>query len=125
MKSKNLGIILCVLGGTAGIWVFTRLTSLAGKLHSWEPPFTEYETTTIVGGIIAIIFIIVGLINLTKKKDQHVNYVEQDAKIEKVVKNIETEKTEEDERKKEAEKKRKEESLNEYYKKKDNDFLKY
>ncbi len=66
--SKNFGIIFCVLGGTAMIWVIARLTNLAGKYQSWEPPFSEYETITIVGGIIAILLIIIGLISLTRKK---------------------------------------------------------
>lgn len=49
MDTKKSGIILTVIGGAIAIWVFTRITSVYGKLHSWEPPFTEYETTTIVG----------------------------------------------------------------------------
>jgi hypothetical protein len=66
-QRKNLGIILLVLGGAAGIWVVTRLTSMAGKIHSWEPPFTSYEVTTIIGAVIAIFLIILGIINVTKK----------------------------------------------------------
>ena len=67
MDMKKLGIVLTVIGGAIGIWVFTRLTSLVGKLHTWQPPFTEYEITTLVGGAIALVLIIVGLINWTKK----------------------------------------------------------
>ena len=69
MEKKNKGIIFLVLGGTAGIWVITRLTSLAGKFHSWEPPFTSYETTTIIGAVIAILLIIIGLVWVTQKKE--------------------------------------------------------
>jgi len=65
-QAKTMGIILTVIGGAIGLWVFTRVTSMAGKFHSWQPPFTEYETTTLVGGGIALILIIIGLINLTK-----------------------------------------------------------
>ena len=67
MDTKKLGIFLTVVGGAIGIWVFTRLTSLVGKLHTWQPPFTEYEITTLVCGAIALVLIIVGLINWTKK----------------------------------------------------------
>ena len=67
MNSKELGIVLTVIGGAIGIWVFTRLTSFAGKMHSWSPPFTGYETTTLIGGAIALVLIIVGLNNWTKK----------------------------------------------------------
>lgn len=67
MDMKKLGIVLTVIGGAIGIWVFTRLTSLVGKMHTWQPPFTEYEITTLVGGAIALVLIIVGLINWTKK----------------------------------------------------------
>lgn len=67
-QTKTMGIILTVIGGSIGIWVFTRFTSLAGKLHTWGPPFTEYEVTTLASGTIALVLIIVGLINLTKKQ---------------------------------------------------------
>jgi len=67
MDMKKLGIVLTVIGGAIGILVFTRLTSLVGKMHTWQPPFTEYEITTLVGGAIALVLIIVGLINWTKK----------------------------------------------------------
>ena len=73
LTEKIIGIILCVLGVAVGIWVITRVTGLAGQLHSWSPPFTEYEIATLVGGGIAAIFVIVGLILLvigfTKKSD--------------------------------------------------------
>lgn len=63
---KTIGIIMTVIGGAIGLWVFTRFTSMAGKFHTWQPPFTEYEITTLIGGGIALILIIIGLINLTK-----------------------------------------------------------
>ncbi len=59
------GVILCVIGGAIGVWVITRFTTFAGKLHSWSPPFTEYEIITLVGLGVAAMFIIVGLILLT------------------------------------------------------------
>jgi len=67
MESRTLGIILTVIGAAIGVWTFTRVTSLAGQLHTWAPPFTSYEVTTLVGGAIAVALLIVGLIKLTKK----------------------------------------------------------
>lgn len=149
MQLKNLGIILCVLGGAVGAWVFTRLTSVVGKLHSWEPPFTEYETTTIIGACIAVLLIIIGLISLTKKKEPQSDYVEKDEHLKKIKEKTEDEKvekremTEKTKEKTEAEKKleaekaaeiekkkiataKREAALREEYKKKeDDDFLKY
>lgn len=140
MVSKIYGIILCVLGGAAGMWVFARLTSLAGKIHSWEPPFTDYETITIVGAVIAILFLIIGLLSLTTKEKLKENNLGQYTKIENVVKKVKLEnseedkkeeeakekkKEEEDEKKKEAEEENKDDVLKEYYKKKEDDFFKY
>jgi hypothetical protein len=68
-QAKTMGIIFLVIGGAIGIWAFTRITSFAGQLHSWTPPFTEYEMMTLGGGAIALVLIILGLINLTKKHD--------------------------------------------------------
>jgi len=128
------GIILTVIGGAIGVWVFTRLTSLAGKFHSWEPPFTEYETTTIIGGGIAVLFIIVGLIYLTKKREQQSDYMEKDTYIENVEEKAEGEKAEEKtekekaeeiRKKKEAIAKREAELDKERREKADKDFLKY
>jgi len=65
-QPKTLGIVLTIIGGAVGIWVFARFTSFAGKFHTWEPPFTEYEITTWIGATIALGLIILGLINLTK-----------------------------------------------------------
>lgn len=67
--SKNIGIALIVIGGAIGFWVFTRMTSLQGKLVSWSPPFTEYETYTIVGAVTAVLFLIVGIRKASEKKD--------------------------------------------------------
>jgi hypothetical protein len=64
---KTPGIILIVIGGAIGLWVFTRLTSLMGKLYSWSPPFSGYETTTMVAAGVALILIIVGIVKISKK----------------------------------------------------------
>ena len=66
-QQKNMGIVLTVLGGAVGIWVFTRFTSVMGQMHSWSPPFSEYENVTLLSAGAAIVLIILGLINLTKK----------------------------------------------------------
>ena len=63
---KTVGIILIIAGGAIGIWVFTRFTSLAGQLYTWEPPFSQYEVTTFCGAVVALILIIFGVICLTK-----------------------------------------------------------
>jgi Protein of unknown function (DUF3185) len=70
MESKTPGIILTVLGGAAGLWTFTRVTSFTGQMHSWLPPFTSYEVTTLIGGAVAVVMLIVSLINLTKKAER-------------------------------------------------------
>ncbi|HIE26868.1 TPA: SHOCT domain-containing protein [Candidatus Poribacteria bacterium] len=71
----TIGIIVCVIGGVLGVWVITRFTSFAGQLHSWSPPFSEYEVVTLVGLGAAAIFVIVGLILLmlgfTRKSESH------------------------------------------------------
>ena len=67
-QSKTLSIILTIIGGAIGLWVFTRFTSFAGQMHTWSPPFSAYEVTTLIGAAIALILIIIGVINLTKKR---------------------------------------------------------
>ena len=64
LSGRIAGVIFCVLGVVSVIWVISRFTSLAGKLHTWEPPFTEYEIITLVGVGITALFLIVGLILL-------------------------------------------------------------
>jgi hypothetical protein len=64
---KPLGIIFTVIGGVVLIWVITRFTSFAGQLHSWSPPFAEYEIITLVGAGISVFLIIFGLICISKK----------------------------------------------------------
>lgn len=61
------GISCLVLGGGIGVWVFARFTSLAGKLCSWQPPFSKYEYITFLGGAISLLLISIGARNLTKK----------------------------------------------------------
>jgi uncharacterized membrane protein len=66
-NSKNTGIALVVIGGAIGLWVFIRMTSLAGKLATWSPPFSQYETYTIVGAVVAVLFLIVGIRKVSEK----------------------------------------------------------
>ena len=69
-NSKNVGIALIVIGGAIGFWVYTRMTSLAGKLVSWSPPFTdtEFETSTFVGAGIGVLCLIIGIRKVCEKK---------------------------------------------------------
>ena len=67
-RNRTLGVILTVLGGAIVLWVFARLTTLAGKLQSWQPPFSEYEIVTLLGAFIAIVLLIVGIVHLMKEK---------------------------------------------------------
>lgn len=69
IQQKNLGVVLCVLGGLGLLWLFTRLTSVMGKLCSWTPPFSDYEQTTIIGAVTTFFFIIIGIFLLVQKKD--------------------------------------------------------
>jgi len=68
MDKKTLGIILTVLGAAGAIWAYTRVTSLYGQMHSWSPPFTTYETLTIVEGVISVALIIAGIVFLATKR---------------------------------------------------------
>lgn len=65
--SKTLGIVLTVLGAAVGVWAFTRVTSVMGQLHTWQPPFSTYETITVIGAAISIVLIILGIIALVRK----------------------------------------------------------
>ena len=69
-QNRIIGVILCVLGVAAGIWVIVRFTSLVGKLHTWSPPFDEYEIITFVGLGISVVLLILGIIMLILKAQQ-------------------------------------------------------
>lgn len=63
MSTKRIfGIIFSVLSFALIIWALIRITSFAGQLHSWSPPFAKYEIITIVVGGIGLILLIIGLI---------------------------------------------------------------
>ena len=57
-------IVTTTIGLALSVWTYTRMTSLAGQFHSWSPPFTEYETTTLAGGGIGALFLVWGLSRL-------------------------------------------------------------
>ncbi len=57
-----------IAGGTLGLWVFLGLTSFAGRSHTWSPPFSEYEITTLIASGIAILLVVAGIIALEKKQ---------------------------------------------------------
>jgi len=68
MSAKKIfGIIFSVLSLGLIIWTVTRMTSIAGQLHSWSPPFEKYETVTIIVGVVGLILLIIGLIFLFSK----------------------------------------------------------
>lgn len=75
MSSKKItGIVLIVISVALIIWAITRITSFAGQLHSWSPPFSDYEVVTLVVGVIALILLIVGiLLILWKNKNVSTN----------------------------------------------------
>ncbi len=51
MKASRItGVICTVLGGALGLWVITRLSSVAGRSYSWSPPFADYEAATLAVG---------------------------------------------------------------------------
>lgn len=59
-----------VAAGVIGVWVFVRMTSLAGKMHTWSPPFSEYETWTLIAAGVAVLFLLIGIRQLTAKQDR-------------------------------------------------------
>ena len=67
MDRKTLGIVETVVGAALAIWTYTRFTNLMGQMHSWSPPFDSYEVTTLVVGGLGALFVIAGLVNLTRK----------------------------------------------------------
>lgn len=75
MSAKKIfGIIFSVLSLGLIIWTVTRITSFAGQLHSWSPPFEKYEIATIVVGVIGLILLILGLIFLFSKDKNEQSY---------------------------------------------------
>jgi hypothetical protein len=69
MNSKSTAIILIMLGAAVAVWAFTRVTSPAGQLYTWEPPFAKYELTTLLGFGVAVVLLTAGLIKLGKSLD--------------------------------------------------------
>jgi len=66
-NNKSSGIGFSVIGGAGLLWVFARMTSLVGKLHTWSPPFDSYETTTIVVGLVALLCLTIGIRKMSRK----------------------------------------------------------
>lgn len=60
-SKQRSGIVLVVIGVAVGLWAYTRVTSIYGQMHSWSPPFSEYETWTLVIGGLGAIFLVGGL----------------------------------------------------------------
>ena len=67
--TNRIGVILLMLASGLGVWVFDRVTSVVGRLHSWSPPLNEYEVTTICMGLAAAVCLLVGLRYSKDKKE--------------------------------------------------------
>ncbi len=64
---KSLSVGLVLVGGGGLFWVFIRMTNLVGRLHTWSPPFDNYELTTLLGGVVALLSLAVGIRKLMGK----------------------------------------------------------
>ena len=58
---QQFGVLSIVLAVLLGVWAVNRVTSIIGQLHSWAPPFDKFEVYTIVGGLLALLFLLTGL----------------------------------------------------------------
>jgi len=67
---QQVGVVLLVAAAIAGFWSFNRYSGLVGQLHSWAPPFSQYEVYTIVGGLVAVLCLVSGLRMLNAKKPE-------------------------------------------------------
>lgn len=67
-NKKVVGIVLTVVGFAIGFWTFSRVTSLVGQMHTFSPPFDQYEIITFFSGGIAILLVIIGLISLVSSQ---------------------------------------------------------
>lgn len=71
MNSKQqVGVVLLVAAGVAGFWSYNRYSSLVGQMHSWSPPFNQFEVYTIVGGLLGVLFLVAGLRMVNAKKSE-------------------------------------------------------
>jgi len=78
MSTKKIfGIIFSVLSLGLIIWTVTRITSFAGQLYSWSPPFEKYEIVTIIVGVVGLILLILGLIFIFSKEKNEPSYSSQ------------------------------------------------
>ena len=59
-----IGIVLTVSGGALGLYAYSRYTSIIGQFHTFTPPFTAYETITLVTAGIGMVLTISGLTTL-------------------------------------------------------------
>lgn len=67
LPPRPRGIALSVFGIAIGIWAYTRVTSVIGQLHTWAPPFSEYETITLAGAGVSLIAIVWGFTSLSSR----------------------------------------------------------
>lgn len=67
---QQIGVVLLVAAVAAGVWSYNRYSSLVGQLHSWSPPFDQFEVYTIVGALVAALCLVAGLRMVSDKKPQ-------------------------------------------------------
>lgn len=67
---QQTGVVLLVAAVAAGVWSYGRYSSLVGQLHSWSPPFDQFEVYTIVGGLVAMLCLVSGLRMVGGKKPE-------------------------------------------------------
>ena len=60
-----IGVVITVIGGGLGMWAYSRYSSIVGQLHTFTPPFTQYEIITMVVGGVGLGLIVIGLILLS------------------------------------------------------------
>ena len=65
---QQAGVVLLVAAVAAGVWSYNRYSSLVGQLHSWSPPLDQFEVYTIIGGLVALLFLVSGLRMVSGKK---------------------------------------------------------
>ncbi len=52
------------------VWTYQRYFSFVGQLHTWRPPFNQFEVVTISSGLFALFLTLVGLRLLSAKKPE-------------------------------------------------------
>ncbi|WP_438483171.1 hypothetical protein [Oleiharenicola lentus] len=67
---QQTGVVLLVAAVIAGVWSYNRYSGLMGQLHSWSPPFDQFEVYTIVGALVGALCLVAGLRMVSAKKPE-------------------------------------------------------